>query len=343
MVFVAVHVGAGCHPRRLEQAYTALCTQACKKGIRDLKHGAAVADVCADVCAMLEDSPLTNAGRGSNLNVHGRIECDASIMDTRTGRGAAVGAVYGVRSPVRLALRVLTASFDQLSHGRIAPTNIVGDGAYEFATTHGVETCTNEDLQTAESVARFERWSGIVNGNGRPIGGAETDADADAVTDTVGVVCVDADGHVAVASSSGGVALKQPGRTGPAAMLGSGTWATADHGRATAVCCSGTGEDIINGCLGSRAAAALADSDDVLAEAGAFLRTEAARPGLQAHPAALGFMFVQQQPRSRGRTVELAFAHTTESMCVGYMAGGDRTATVTMSRNSAPGEPVAAG
>ena len=52
----------------------------------------------------------------------------------------------------------------------------------------------------------------------------------DRVTDTVGVVVMDRRGRVASTVSSGGIALKQPGRVGQASCFGCGCWAQSKMG-----------------------------------------------------------------------------------------------------------------
>ncbi|BDA46619.1 Threonine aspartase 1 at N-terminal half [Coccomyxa sp. Obi] len=80
--------------------------------------------------------------------------------------------------------------------------------------------------------------------------------------DTVGAVCVDAQGRVAASVSSGGIAMKMDGRVGEAAMFGCGCWAAdveLDSGR-PAVACSvtGVGEAIMRAGLARACAKALA-------------------------------------------------------------------------------------
>merc|ERR1711988_1839121 len=54
---------------------------------------------------------------------------------------------------------------------------------------------------------------------------ASTHSLEDHVTDTVGVVVLDKAGRAASTVSSGGIALKQPGRVGQASVFGCGCWA----------------------------------------------------------------------------------------------------------------------
>jgi beta-aspartyl-peptidase (threonine type) len=59
---------------------------------------------------------------------------------------------------------------------------------------------------------------------------------------TVGAVALDARGHLAAATSTGGMTNKQPGRVGDSPLLGAGTYA---DDRTAAVSCTGTGEMFI--------------------------------------------------------------------------------------------------
>lgn len=64
-------------------------------GIRYLKAGASAAEAVEVAIKCLEDKEITNAGFGSNLNMDGVVECDATIVD-HLGRSGACGAVPGM-------------------------------------------------------------------------------------------------------------------------------------------------------------------------------------------------------------------------------------------------------
>ncbi|KAM7124943.1 threonine aspartase 1 isoform 6-T7 [Molossus nigricans] len=232
--FVLVHAGAGYHSESKAKEYKHVCKRACQKAIEKLQAGALATDAVTAALVELEDSPFTNAGMGSNLNLLGEIECDASIMDGKSLNFGAVGALSGIKNPVSVANRLLCeGQKGKLSAGRIPPCFLVGEGAYRWAVDHGIPSCPPNIMTTRFSLAAFKR-------NKRKLELAErvetdfiqlkkrrqsNEKNDSGTLDTVGAVVVDHEGNVAAAVSSGGLALKHPGRVGQAALYGCGCWA----------------------------------------------------------------------------------------------------------------------
>ncbi|XP_070999581.1 threonine aspartase 1-like, partial [Oncorhynchus clarkii lewisi] len=147
--FVLVHAGAGYHSESKAKEYRHVCKRACQRAVDRLKAGALAVDAVTAALVELEDSPFTNAGMGSNLNLSGEIECDASIMDGKSLRYGAVGAVSGINNPVLVANRLLSeAQKGKLSAGRIPPCFLVGRGAHDWAVNHGIPPCPSEKMAT---------------------------------------------------------------------------------------------------------------------------------------------------------------------------------------------------
>ena len=227
---LAIHGGAGVITRdrlspSLEARYRAGLEGALRAGHAVLAAGGpALAAVVAAVKVM-EDSPIFNAGRGACYNADGRHELDASIMDGATLRAGAVAGVSRIRNPVDAARAVM----EQSPHVLLA-----GPGAERFARAHGVAMAPRGYFDTAK------RRAALVRGrSGRRLG----DDDAHG---TVGAVALDASGHLAAATSTGGITGKLPGRVGDSPIVGAGTYA---DDAACAVSGTGIGEFYMRACL----------------------------------------------------------------------------------------------
>ncbi|PKA58827.1 Putative threonine aspartase [Apostasia shenzhenica] len=138
--FVAVHVGAGFHSPSNEKCFRKAMKKACLSAESVLRKGSgSCLDAVIAAIQVLEDDPITNAGRGSNLTEKGHVECDASIMDGYSGAYGAVGAVPGVRNVIQIA--ACLAREQRLGSsllGRLPPMFLVGEGAREWGKSKGI-------------------------------------------------------------------------------------------------------------------------------------------------------------------------------------------------------------
>jgi beta-aspartyl-peptidase (threonine type) len=105
------------------------------------------------------------------------------------------------------------------------------DGAEEFAREQGLETVDPSWFEVPERRAML--------GKVLAAGGA---FDADVKYGTIGAVAVDVHGHVAAATSTGGLTAKRWGRIGDSPLIGAGTYA---DDRAAAISATGSGEFFI--------------------------------------------------------------------------------------------------
>jgi beta-aspartyl-peptidase (threonine type) len=200
-----VHGGAGPVPVAERPLRQASVESALAAGWAVIGDGALAAVVAA--VRRLEDEPLLNAGIGACLNLEGDVELDAGVMEGSQLRAGGVAAVRDVRHPIDLAVEVMRDGRHVL---------LSGDGASRFARSHGIEMCDPSTF-----IIDRERQQHGTEG------------------DTVGAVARDAEGHLAVAVSTGGVHNKWPGRIGDSPIPGAGIFADDRFG---AVCGTGQGE-----------------------------------------------------------------------------------------------------
>ena len=109
---------------------------------------------------------------------------------------------------------------------------LTGDGAESFAAQHGVTLVDPGYFHTEHA------WATLLahrSEPGRAFG-------REPKRGTVGAVARDAHGHLAAATSTGGITGKRWNRVGDSALIGAGTWA---DDRGCAVSCTGTGEVFI--------------------------------------------------------------------------------------------------
>lgn len=223
-----VHGGAGVIRRDMEAprrraVREGLCA-ALRAGYATLGDGGSALDAAVAAVAVLEDDPLFNAGRGSVLTHEGTVEMDAAVMDGATRRAGAVAGVRQVRHPVHLARAVMRHSDHVM---------LVGEGAEAFARHAGLERI-DPDYFVTEARSRQLVDAQHRSGSGQ----AQLDGASERHFGTVGAVALDVRGHLAAATSTGGMTDKRWGRVGDSAIIGAGTYADAR----CAVSCTGWGE-----------------------------------------------------------------------------------------------------
>uniref|UniRef100_A0A8D8Z3F9 Threonine aspartase 1 n=1 Tax=Cacopsylla melanoneura TaxID=428564 RepID=A0A8D8Z3F9_9HEMI len=151
--FVGIHIGAGKHSKKRYPLYSKVLAMACKQAINLIQNGGSALKATALATALLEDCKLFNAGSGSNLTWEGGVECDAGIMDGKTGLSGAVGAVSRVQNPIHVAYQ-LCQNQCGLDNGLIRPCMMVGHGAVEYAWETGASRVFETEAEMVSPYAQ---------------------------------------------------------------------------------------------------------------------------------------------------------------------------------------------
>ncbi len=211
-----------------EREHLRTLSQSLEAGQTVLESGGRAVEAVQAAVMVLEDSPLFNAGRGSVFTHEGTNEMDASIMDGHNLQAGAVAGTTRIKNPVCAARMVMDRSGHVL---------LMGQGAEAFVREQGLELADAKYFHTPR------RWEEYMQATGReeqsphlaPAAGSEKFG-------TVGAVCLDQQGNLAAASSTGGIMNKKHGRVGDSPLVGCGVYA---NNATCAVTCTGEGEFFI--------------------------------------------------------------------------------------------------
>jgi beta-aspartyl-peptidase (threonine type) len=242
MFALALHGGAGTIARASltpahEASYRAALAAALATGTALLAQGAPALDAVEATVRSLEDCPLFNAGRGAVFTHDGHHEMDAALMDGASRRAGAVAGVRQVQNPIRAARLVM----EQTEHVLLAYP-----GADELAREHGLPLQPAEYFFTQQ---RFDQLQEAIAAGRMQLDHAASPApaaDPNWKKGTVGAVARDVRGHLAAATSTGGMTNKRYSRIGDTPLIGAGTWAD----ERCAISCTGHGEFFIRAVVG---------------------------------------------------------------------------------------------
>ncbi len=163
------------------------------------------------------DPADTSVGYGGLPDRDGHVTLDACIMDMH-GNAGSVTFLKGIKHPISVARLVM----EKTPHVMLS-----GDGALQFALENGFEL---ENLLTDQSRVAWEKWRKTANYT------PKVDARQH---DTIGILAIDAQGNIAGACSTSGMAYKLHSRVGDSPILGAGMYVDNEVGGA---CATGVGE-----------------------------------------------------------------------------------------------------
>ncbi|HXZ25714.1 MAG TPA: isoaspartyl peptidase/L-asparaginase family protein [Nitrospiria bacterium] len=281
----AILVHGGCGVKRPTARQLHIIRLAVRTGYTLLQRGAPALDAVESAVVLLERSGQFNAGKGAKRQQDGIARLDASIMDGRLLSAGAVAGLEGILTPVRVARTVM----EQTPH-----VMIIGEQARKLAHRFKIEAYRFPLVKQTRSIRSTSKLG------------------------TVGAIAFDCYGHVAAATSTGGIGMMLAGRVGDSPLIGAGTYA---DDRSGAVSMTGEGEAITR--------AGLAREICLLMEQGASpfqagrLALRRMRQRIDVHAGAIIL----------SRTGAFALLHTTPYMVAGYQTGKMGTFSVCFLRN----------
>jgi N4-(beta-N-acetylglucosaminyl)-L-asparaginase len=222
--------------------------EAVKKAWAVLQAGGDPVDAVVSGVNIVEDDPEdVTVGYGGIPNEEGVVQLDASVMDGRTMKAGAVGALEGIKNPSKVA---------QLVMQRTNRVFLVGPGALRFAKAHGFK---EENLLTERSRKIWLYWKERLSKKDDWIErGDEEEKDPDIrwfierfgaddfrVHGTINCDVLTASGDLAGTTTTSGLFFKIPGRLGDSPVIGAGLYVDNDVGACGS---TGWGEGNLRSC-----------------------------------------------------------------------------------------------
>ena len=145
---------------------------------------------------------------------------DASFMDGKTLNAGAVAGVKNVKSPIELAIKVMTDSEHVMLFWRTALLFLQKNKVWKlFAPSYFY---TEQRFKALQKVKKSQNKKSEVSNKQAAFYDATI---KDSKFGTVGCVALDKNGNIAAGTSTGGMNNKRWGRIGDAPIIGSGTYA----------------------------------------------------------------------------------------------------------------------
>ncbi|TCP36742.1 asparaginase [Sphingomonas sp. BK235] len=202
-----------------------------------LRAGGSLLDAVEAGARVPEADPDNHSvGYGGYPDRDGHVTLDAVIMDD----AGAVGAVAALEDTVH-AISVARRVMEKTPH-----TFLVGEGATRFAREQGFEKV---DLLTPPAEQAWREW--LKTAKYQPVANSETGTYGTAAPhrtpggaldhDTIGLLARTADGRMAGACTTSGMAFKIRGRVGDSPQVGAGLYVERGVGGATS---TGVGEEV---------------------------------------------------------------------------------------------------
>jgi N4-(beta-N-acetylglucosaminyl)-L-asparaginase len=239
----------------------------CAKALEMIKAGADTLDaVIAGVNIVELDPRDSSVGYGGLPNEDGVVELDASCIHGPSRRGGAVGALRNIKTPSKVAQKVLTDTEHMM---------LVGEGALRFARAMGFK---EEDILTEQARIQWLVWKrSLRDPKGHTNWESQTDAPVDPKKKaqsidelkklfpqadeallaealdnaanpphgTINCIALNTRGEMSAVTTTSGMAWKIPGRLGDSPIIGGGLWLDQDIGGAGS---TGRGEENLRVC-----------------------------------------------------------------------------------------------